>query len=240
MYASPPRGTIAKLKHICRRRQALLKDLDPYGDFEGWAETCVPSYCHANFLAAGVSWLRLFAAAHLAEKYAQSGPILDFGASIGELRHLLPVSEHCYSFIEQDDRASAYLQKSHPDSIHQTLDSAPDSTFACVFALDSLEHNKAYADLVVALQQKLRPDGCLIVSGPTENWLYRFGRLIAGFEADYHEATIDDIEKVCQSLMTQTARVTVPLGVPLFHLSVWKNSALAVAGKAIPPALESR
>lgn len=211
-----------RLSHIRQRRSALRARIDAFGAFETWEETCVPSYVHPNRAAAGVSWWRLFVAAELAASHMPDGPVLDFGASVGELAHVLPARAHPYWFIEQEAPAIAMLRAMVPDAVHTTLEGAPDGHFASVFALDSLEHNEAFGELLDALAPKLAPGGVLILSGPTENGLYRLGRQIARFDAHYHETNIHAIEARAEERYARVQVRTVPFGLPLFRLSVWK------------------
>jgi len=210
-----------RLSHIRQRRRTLRQRIDAFGAFETWEETCVPSYVHPNRAAAGVSWWRLFVAAELAAAHMPDGPVLDFGASVGELAHVLPARAHPYWFVEQEAPAIAMLRAMVPDAVHTTLEGAPDGHFAAVFALDSLEHNQAFGELLDALAPKLAPGGVLVLSGPTENGLYRLGRKIARFDAHYHETNIHAIEARAEERYTRVQVRTVPLGVPLFRLSVW-------------------
>jgi hypothetical protein len=214
------------LAHVRTRRRALISAVDIWGDFATWEESCIPSYCHPNRVAAAVSWMRLFAAAKMARDIALSGPILDFGASTGELGHLV-ASSRSYHFIEQDAAPASYLRRALPNAHEQTLESAPPNNYACVFALDSLEHNDNFAELLDALAAKLLPEGVLILSGPTENWLYRLGRRIAGFDSHYHKTTIAHIEDAAARRMTKVAQKTVPVCVPLFKLSAWRVTSPA-------------
>jgi 2-polyprenyl-3-methyl-5-hydroxy-6-metoxy-1,4-benzoquinol methylase len=213
----------ARLSHVRQRRRALRERIDAFGAFETWEETCVPSYVHPNRAAAAVSWWRLFVAAELAEAHMVPGPVLDFGASVGELAHVLPAKAHPYWFVEQEAPAIAMLRAMVPDGVHTTLEGAPDDTFAAIFALDSLEHNTSYGELLDALASKLRPDGVLILSGPTENALYKLGRRVAGFDAHYHETNIHAIEERAAASYQHVRTRTVPLGMPLFRISVWKR-----------------
>lgn len=213
----------ARIVHI-RNRQRLLREAIAYQkDFEFWEETCVPSYCHPNPLAAFISWQRLFAAAEMA---ARSGPpakrVLDFGSSIGELGHLLPDGAQ-YDFVEENDAAAAFLVKQLPRSNRATLEAAPVGAYERIFAIDSLEHNKNYSQLLDELVSKLAPDGVLVLSGPTENWLYKLGRRIAGFEGHYHETNIHAIEAVAAQTLTRVAAKTIIPLAPLFRVTAWRR-----------------
>lgn len=210
-----------RIRHIRARRRALRSRVDTVGAFEAWEETCVPSYVHANRAAALVSWWRLFAAVDLAGRHTTWGPVLDFGASVGELAHVLP-PEAAYEFVEIEDHAAAVCLENRPDAVRVTLEGAEDGRYAVIFALDSLEHNTSYPELLDALATKLAPGGILVLSGPTENALYKLGRAIARFDAHYHETNIHAIEATADKDWELVEGTTVPMGVPLFRLSVWR------------------
>ncbi len=212
------------LKHVLARQTDLRQHLDAQERLEEWQESCVPSYCHPNPLASYVSWLRLFRAASLARRNQPGlSRILDFGASVGELGHLFPDGHVHYEFIEQDEKAARYLQSRLVRAVRQTLEAAPTNSYDCIFAIDALEHNPHYTTLLQKLCSKLRPDGILILTGPTENLLYRFGRTLAHFRGGYHVASIYDIEAVAKQFMKLDETATIFPGLPLFRLSVWRR-----------------
>jgi SAM-dependent methyltransferase len=211
-----------KVKYMLARRKVLQTTLDLDRDFETWEETCVPSYAHPNLLAAWTSWTRLFEAASLAKQLLPTtARVLDFGAGIAELKSILPESMH-YSFIEELDTSVNWIKQHHPEAVHASLDDGIVG-YDAIFALDSLEHNDDYQALVLQLIDKLNEDGILIVSGPTENWLYRLGRRIAGFSGHYHMVNIHSIDKFIDEQMELVDRNTVPFAIPLFIISAWKR-----------------
>jgi 2-polyprenyl-3-methyl-5-hydroxy-6-metoxy-1,4-benzoquinol methylase len=212
------------LRYSSARSRELLADLPVRQNFERWEETCVPSYCHANPLARLASWLRLFTAVKLARQILPgANKVLDFGASTGELGRLLG-SKCDYHFIEQDEAPASYLASTQPRATRTTLQAAQVEAYDCVFALDSLEHNDNYAELLQLLRTKIAPSGILILSGPTENWLYKLGRRIAGFDSHYHMTNISAIEKAAADCLTMVGTYTVPFGLPLFRISAWRHS----------------
>jgi SAM-dependent methyltransferase len=213
-----------RLRHIRERRRVLSKQIDAFAHFEEWEETCVPSYIHPNRAAAGVAWWRLFAAADLASKHVKWDRVLDFGASVGELGLLLPPSAS-YEFIEMEEPAAEALLRTHPNAVRHTLEDAPDGAFSCVFALDALEHNTNYAELLELLSRKLAPDGVFVMSGPTESSLYKLGRKIARFGDHYHETDIYAIEEAAAKVMTRVDVTTLPPVASLFRISAWRNQA---------------
>lgn len=220
--SSPSLSQIVRYSNT--RRRALLADLPVRQNFAQWEETCVPSYCHANFLARLTSWLRLFAAVDLAKATVPKGiKVLDFGASAGELGRLL--GKNCaYHFIEQEEAPAGYLLRGQPHAVRTTLQGAEPGSYDCVFALDALEHNDNFAELIEQLGSKLSPAGVLVLSGPTENWLYKLGRRISGFDSHYHTTNIAAIEKAAGKTLTMLRVRTIPFGVPLFRLSAWRRT----------------
>jgi 2-polyprenyl-3-methyl-5-hydroxy-6-metoxy-1,4-benzoquinol methylase len=209
--------------HI-RSRQKILREATAYGaNFELWEESCVPSYCHANPAAAFVSWLRLYSASRMAKRLRPDAKrVLDFGSSVGELGHLLPPTAQ-YDAIESHKPAADFLSKALPNSRLVTLKGAKAGTYDVVFAIDSLEHNDNYAELLATLVTKLAPGGVLILSGPTESWLYRLGRRIARFDGHYHETNIHAIEAAAAKLMTRRSVRQIFPGATLFRITGWSK-----------------
>lgn len=209
--------------HIRRRRQELRRSIDVKAAFEQWEESCVPSYLHGNPLAAYVSWRRLFEAAHMANALIpRPRRVLDFGSSVGELSHILHYAGD-YEFVEIDDASARYLQLQNKRARRLSLNDAPAGAYDAVFAIDSLEHNENYADLLGELVARMAPAGILVLSGPTENLFYRLGRWIAGFEGHYHHTNILDIEREARRNLQLIASRTVPFGIPLFRVTAWKR-----------------
>lgn len=213
---------LSEISHMRRRRADLRRDIDVVNGFETWEETCVPSYCHSNWAAAYVSWVRLFRAAELARKFVpEPKRVLDFGSSVGELGHLVSERGAGYEFIEEEQPSAAYLRSRLPLAQEVSLEDAPVAAYDQVFAIDSLEHNTNYAELLEILVSKLAPGGVLILSGPTENALYQLGRRIAGFDGHYHETTIYAIEAAAEKLMERRAVRSVMPVAPLFRITAW-------------------
>ena len=207
--------------HVVRRRAALRRRFDPAREMAAIEETCIPSYLHPNPLASGVAWMRLFAAVRLLRRFAPAGPVLDFGAAAGELAHLLP-SGRAYEFVEIDPAMAQALEKAVPSAAQRQLEALPAGHYAAICALDSLEHNDDVGAIVDRLRPALRADGVLVLSGPTENVLYRLGRRVAGFSGAYHKTNIYDIEAIVARSFAPVQRRVVPFGVGLFSVSCWR------------------
>lgn len=214
---------ISAIQHVIDRRRILNRRFDVAAQFEEIEETCIPSYLHGNVLAAAVAWGRLFAAGRHYRRHAPAGPVLDFGCGPAEIVHLLGRNLD-YGFIEQSEPLVRMVAENKPDAKRYRLENLPDGHFAAILALDSLEHNDDIVAMIARLRQALRPDGALIVSGPTENVIYRFGRRLAGFSGHYHHQTIYDIEAAIGTGMRRIAASVVPVGLPLFRVSTWSRT----------------
>lgn len=208
------------LRHITRRRSELATLLMQHSVRSRFDESCIPSYAHRNRAAAAVAWWRLFVAADLCCSQIAARQILDFGASTGELAWVLGERTTEYRFIEEDEVLVSFLQQSMPRAIREHLDRLPSDCFDAVFCLDSLEHNVNIGLIVQQLKGSLKHSGVLVVSGPTENWVYRVGRRIAGFSGDYHVQTIYEVEDELAKHFQLIKRTVGPL-LPLFAISVW-------------------
>ena len=213
-----------KFWNVINTRRTLLKNhFDIKRQFEQIEESCIPSYVHTNLAAAGVSWWRLFCAAKAYKQHRPEGAVLDFGAASGELFHILQPTEP-YHFVELSDKLSEALIHFNPKAIRQTHDTLSSNNYGAVFALDSLEHNDNIPELLERIHKTLKEDGLLILSGPTENWMYRLGRRIAGFSGHYHTTNIGDIERMSEALFSKVQQKTIPLPMAaLFSVTVWKR-----------------
>jgi 2-polyprenyl-3-methyl-5-hydroxy-6-metoxy-1,4-benzoquinol methylase len=212
---------MSAIAHVRTRRKALKQRFDVVRQMAAIEETCIPSYLHANLAAAAVAWARLFAAARLHRQFAPAGPVLDFGAACGELAHILPPAV-AYDFVEVDEAMAKSLLEGNLTAERCTLEALEPGRYAAIFALDSLEHNDDIGAIVDRLRPALSPDGVLILSGPTENALYRLGRRIAGFSGAYHKTTIYHIEQEVGERLELISRRALPIGMPLFSMSCWR------------------
>jgi SAM-dependent methyltransferase len=212
-----------KTLHTIRRRRAELRAaFDISRQLAALEESMVPAYCHANPLAAGVSWWRLLAARELAGAVKERGPLLDFGAGSGELYHLLDAPKG-YHFVEPNPLVAGQLERAAPSARRLRLDELPPAGFGTIFALDALEHDTQPETTAARLAAALAPGGLLIVSGPTESALYRLGRRIAGFRGHYHRRSVYDVERILAARLRRRARTDVPPLLALFRLSAWDN-----------------
>lgn len=108
----------------------------------------------------------------------------------------------------------------------------PTRTFDRVFCLDVLEHFPRLDGVLATIRNLLKPDGRLVLSEPTESWLYKLGRLavkgtmsanegpMAG--PHYHDARGVDRE-VLKAGFQRTALRNIPFPpFTLFHITCYR------------------
>jgi len=82
--------------------------------------------------------------------------------------------------------------------------------------MDVLEHVDDLERTLFDIRRIMKPEGLLIITGPTENALYRCGRRLSGFSGIYHQRNIYDIEsEALRGFQLLKRRVLFPL-CPLF------------------------
>ena len=168
---------------------------------EALDEAALPAYAHRNPLIDMVFWRRLGVA--FAEACRQDGwRALDFGCGTGVMSETLAKAGFAVTAIDRDlgpkrlleprigfDRSITFVEG---DLLALDL---PPGSFDVVMALDVLEHITPLGPYMRAFERLLTPRGVLIVSGPTENALYRLGRKLAGkeFTGHYHVCDVHDV-----------------------------------------------
>ncbi len=179
-------------------------------------EAAFPAYAHNNPLIDYLFWERVKTAYRYALKMPQGSRMLDFGCGSGVLSYML--AKNGFDVLATDlDFGPVSLVKEQitfPDSIEFfegdiINKDMPEQQFDAIFALDVLEHITNIPDYIALFRRLLKPGGIIIVSGPTENILYKIGRKIAGdeFTGHYHVTNIKKIKaQFRESLEVKTLR----------------------------------
>lgn len=166
----------------------------------------VPSYLHKNPL---IQWLlkrRLQYVVKLARLTGQES-VLDFGCGIGILLPTLCAATKevhatdLFPQIAQELVKNRKLQVTfHPSN--ELNVSIPNGCLDLIIAVESMEHINNPSECLQVFKNKLKEKGRLIVSGPTENIIYKLGRLVAGFKGKgkYHFLNIYDLDRIVTNL----------------------------------------
>jgi 2-polyprenyl-3-methyl-5-hydroxy-6-metoxy-1,4-benzoquinol methylase len=183
-------------------------------------EAALPAYAHRNPLVDFVFWRRLSVAFSEALRH-EGRRALDFGCGTGLMSEALTSAGFDVTAVDLDLGPKRTLEQQLTFSTSITfvegdvvgLNLVPRS-FDVIVALDVLEHISPLEPYVDAFERLLKPDGILIVSGPTENWLYRLGRRLAGeeFTGHYHVSDIYDVAESARRLFAvrTVARIVWP------------------------------
>lgn len=169
-------------------------------------------------------WRRVDVAMGLVENVAGS-TVLDFGCGAGvTFKHLKRMG---YAITGLDPYAASLTrivsQRLDIDSlILESTAELGDLQFDLIIALDVLEHIVELEDTLNVLLKHCRSGTRLVVSGPTENFLYKVGRKLADFSGLYHVTNIYDVEaKIIKAgFKMEQVRTIFPL-LPFFRVSMW-------------------
>jgi 2-polyprenyl-3-methyl-5-hydroxy-6-metoxy-1,4-benzoquinol methylase len=159
-------------------------------------EMAIPSYLHSNPLIRLLMWKRYDTVSEMliagSDKQA-----LEFGCGVGLfLSHLCANYSQVFALDLFPQYAQALMrQKNLAPNFIQHLNDIEDGSLDTIVAADVLEHIEELDEYLALFHRKLKTDGQLLVSGPTENVLYKLGRQVAGFgdKGDYHHTNIDNL-----------------------------------------------
>ena len=188
-------------------------------------ESSVPSYIHNNKLMSWLFWKRIDVALRLAGDL-EGHKVLDIGCGTGVLfRHL---HDHRCTIVGCDpvSRKLAEYTCEKMKIQAQLYDQLADisGVFGTIFALDVLEHVQDLKWFVQKIALFSKNGTKVIVSGPTENFLYGIGRRLAGFSGEYHRRNIYEIEKAMQEHFSKVEIVRLFFPFVLFRISSWVPS----------------
>lgn len=165
-------------------------------------EAALPAYAHKNKLIDYLFWKRVEVAFNTATKDSSHKKVLDFGCGSGVLSYLMASNGYEVTASDIEIRPLNLVKSKidFPSNINfiegDVIDlDVKDNSFDIIFALDVLEHIENLSDYIKLFKRLLTPNGVIIISGPTENSLYKIGRKFAGnrFTGDYH---VTDIKKI--------------------------------------------
>ncbi len=180
-------------------------------------EMAIPSYTHKNPLIRWLMWKRyetIFKISNLNNTQV----VYEFGCGIGLfLPTLFRYSKKVYATDIYPQFAKKLchdynLEISFVDSIEEIKEDLD-----LIISADVLEHIEDIKPLILKWHKKLKKNGKLIISGPTENFIYKVCRFIAGFsdKGGYHIYNIKDILETVKShgykLKTQKSLPVRPL-----------------------------
>lgn len=169
-------------------------------------EMAIPSYLHGNPAMRYMAWWRVEAVAAYFRNFATTRQqdaltVMDFGCGTGVLfGEVRRSAERIYGVDIVLEPARLLVDEWRLDEVtlldpeRAENEIAPQSLDA-IIAAEVLEHIEPVGGTLEFFRDKLKADGTLLVSLPTESALYRMGRRLAGFEGHYHESNAADIHE---------------------------------------------
>ncbi|MDT7831664.1 class I SAM-dependent methyltransferase [Flavobacteriaceae bacterium S356] len=204
--------------------EMLVKTNDSYE----LGEAALPAYAHKNPMIDWLFWKRIqIAYNHANNTKKAKNKILDFGCGSGVLSYMLAQNNHdviaCdiefspLNLVKKSIKFPSNIHFVEGNILHKNLES---NSFDIIYALDVLEHIDDLEPYIKLFDQLLTPDGLILVSGPTENSLYKLGRKLAGnrFTGDYHVTNITKIKKAFSPYLEVSSLRKLLFPVVLFEL----------------------
>lgn len=204
--------------------QQVLSEAEP-GRLD---EIGFPAYSHANPLISWLFWKRLHAVMDYLERGAPYARTLDFGCGSGVMLPFLASISAEVVAADVDLLPLEHMRQHMPlapnvqiwDISKGAISQAPAGSFDLIIALDVLEHVSDLSGTLTQLLRLLRPGAQLVVSGPTENVMYRLGRRLAGpeYSGEYHERGVAEIRRTLAGMARLKWIATLYWPAPLFEI----------------------
>lgn len=184
-------------------------------------EMAIPTYLHKNKLIQWLFWKRHSYIIQMA-KLNSVNSVLDFGCGIGVLLPTLcrdvkgtVMATDLFPFFAEK-LAHRKKMNVHFCNAHSLDQDIENRSLDLIIAADSMEHLEDPTPYLELFNNKLAENGRLVISGPTENWMYRLGRVVAGYKgADYHHTNIGELEQTISSNgFTVTGKKHLPFAIP--------------------------
>jgi protein-L-isoaspartate O-methyltransferase len=189
------------------------------------AESAYPVYTSGSGLARWLGWARVEHAQRLAGgRYRDAS--LDVGAGLGTMLPFLSARSRHVDAVDLDpDLTNFMLDKMPLDnvSVHGVIPT--ERAYDLITVLDVLEHIPDQAGIYRQLLAATAPGGQWIISGPTENWLYRGLRRLSGTTGEGHVRNVYDVFRGVPPEMKRGRSVRLPFGspVPLFVVASFER-----------------
>jgi 2-polyprenyl-3-methyl-5-hydroxy-6-metoxy-1,4-benzoquinol methylase len=204
----------------------LLERMAAQLDRDDCDEMAIPSYLHPNPVLRWMAWRRVEELARLlAENLSTPSDdrkvVLDFGCGAGVLfAESSQLADRVYGIDRVLGAARLLVAECALDKVvlatpEEAPGVVPEGSVDVILAGEVLEHIEPLDSTLSFLRSRLKPGGVLLVSVPTENALYRFGRRLAGFHGHYHHTNAAVVRKeILDFGFRENRLIKLPMGGP--------------------------
>jgi 2-polyprenyl-3-methyl-5-hydroxy-6-metoxy-1,4-benzoquinol methylase len=202
----------------------LSKDI-PHISNNDKDEMAIPSYLHRNRLIRWLMWRRYETISYLSG-FSKDMTVLEFGCGIGVfLPELDGKCNRVYAIDIFPEFARRLNEELHLNVCFiDNLSEIPKDSLDIIIAADVLEHvnDNELVGYLNIFSEKLKRSGRLIISGPTENIVYKIGRVLAGFadKGDYHHTNVNNLINVIGKYFDLRRTIYLPFKCPPFLFKV--------------------
>jgi 2-polyprenyl-3-methyl-5-hydroxy-6-metoxy-1,4-benzoquinol methylase len=179
-------------------------------------QTANPVYTNTFRPAAYLGWSRVVHAQRLLDKGTAHDSALDFGSGLGVMLPFLSQRFRSVFAYDLDPRPTKLMvERMRLSNVAVSSELSMDHhAFDVVVALDVLEHVDDLDAVYQNILTRTAPSGVWVVSGPTENWLYRLMRGVARTSGEGHVRTVADVFAAVPLEMRHKESVKLPFGSP--------------------------
>ncbi|MBM3143944.1 MAG: class I SAM-dependent methyltransferase [Chloroflexi bacterium] len=199
--------------------KSLLLEMASYLSEEEAAEMAIPSYLHKNPLMRWMANRRIRTLIEWLNIYKNPfGAALDYGCGVGILFQAASAAFQTVYGVDLVLKPAEMLIAAYdlknvellpPDSMKTKIE---DASIEVIICGEVLEHIQDISSILNEFRRVSKPDAHLLVTLPTENLLYRFGRKLSGFEGDYHLLDARKIhERITRANFKFVQRKYIPL-----------------------------
>jgi 2-polyprenyl-3-methyl-5-hydroxy-6-metoxy-1,4-benzoquinol methylase len=178
--------------------------------------------------AAYLGWSRIRHAQRLLDGASATRAALDFGPGLGVMLPFLVERFDRVVACDEDPEVTGFMtERLGLDGVDVTNAVPPPnslgSRYDAVLALDVLEHVEDLDGILATLLSETADNGVWIISGPTENAIYRMMRKLSRTRGEGHVRSIYDVFDAIPPAMRREKVQRLPFGVPLFLIGRFRR-----------------
>jgi 2-polyprenyl-3-methyl-5-hydroxy-6-metoxy-1,4-benzoquinol methylase len=218
--------------HLKEKTIERLKSLYNVSSKGKYDEQALPSYINSNPLMQYLFWERIRLVLNHLNQKEKYNVILDFGSGLGILQPILSKNSNSVISVDLDtSNAEKYAKEEKLENIFFFKDinsfiNKYENKIELIIAMDVLEHIENVGEVLSDFHKLLKPEGKLIITGPTENIFYKVGRYLARYSGDYHKRNIYSILDSLENNF-HVCKVTKLFPFPVFFLCILADKKMA-------------